>query len=120
MPRAINDHDYAVLAEFRSAIRTFLHFSESKAAEAGLTAQQHQVLLAMRAAGHDLTIGELADRLHALGLCDRVESEGDRRRVMLRLTDKAGVLLRDLTEAHREELVRLRPLLSDLLDSLGG
>jgi len=134
MPRSISDHDYAVLAEFRFAIRSFLHFSEAKAAEAGLTAQQHQALLALRAAGRDLTIGELAerlllkphsasglaDRLHALGLCDRVESEDDRRRVMLRLTAKAGTLLRELTEAHREELVRLRPLLSGLLDSLSG
>jgi hypothetical protein len=33
------------LAEFRYALRKFLHFSEGRAAEAGLHPQQHQLLL---------------------------------------------------------------------------
>ena len=132
MPRSISNHDYAVLAEFRFAIRNFLHFSESKAVATGLSPQQHQALLVLRAADHELSVGEIAerlllkphsatgliDRLTALGLCERVESPDDRRRVLVRLTRKAGALLDGLTEAHREELLRLRPLLSGLLEAL--
>jgi DNA-binding MarR family transcriptional regulator len=130
--RAISESDYAALAEFRFAVRRFLHFSEEQAARAGLSPQQHQALLAMRAADADMTVGELAerlllkphsasglvDRLHALGLADRRESPDDRRRTLIHLTAKAKQLLERLTEAHRDELVRMRPLLGSLLDRL--
>jgi DNA-binding MarR family transcriptional regulator len=130
--RAISESDYAALADFRFAVRRFLHFSEEQAARAGLSPQQHQALLAMRAADADMTVGELAerlllkphsasglvDRLHALGLADRRESPDDRRRTLIHLTAKAKQLLERLTEAHRDELVRMRPLLGSLLDRL--
>ena len=97
----------------------------------GLTPQQHQALLAIRAE-NSLTIGELADRLllrpHSVtGLADRLArldlivrqpSTVDRRRTELALTDTGTEMLRRLSEDHHAELRRLRPLLSDLLARL--
>ena len=40
--------DYEALAEFRYALRQFLHFSEDAARAAGLTPQQHQAMLAIK------------------------------------------------------------------------
>ena len=58
MASDLTDTDYAALAEFRFALRRFQVFSEAKAAEAGLTPQQHQTLLAIRAADPaDATVG---------------------------------------------------------------
>jgi hypothetical protein len=37
--------DYETLAEFRYALRCFLHISESASGMAGFTYQQHQALL---------------------------------------------------------------------------
>jgi DNA-binding MarR family transcriptional regulator len=56
---------YEALADFRFALRNFLAFSEKAAAAAGLTAQQHQAMLAIRGApeGESLTIGQIASRL---------------------------------------------------------
>src|SRR3546814_15555556 len=51
------DIDYAALAEFRFALRRFQMFSDTKAGEAGLTPQQHQALLAIRAADPDAEKG---------------------------------------------------------------
>ncbi len=44
----ITTEEYARLARFRLALRTFLHFSEEAAAQAGLTGQHYQALLALR------------------------------------------------------------------------
>ena len=110
------DIDYAALAEFRFALRRFQVFSEAKAAEAGLTPQQHQALLAIRAAGpDDATIGyvaqrlivkphsasELVDRLEAQRLVRREPAPSDRRRALLRLTPQAIEILSDLSAAKR-------------------
>jgi DNA-binding MarR family transcriptional regulator len=126
----LTDTDYAALAEFRFALRQFLAFSERGAASLGLTPQQHQALLAIRGATHpNVTVGYVADRLilkphSATGLVDRLESLGlavrrpspdDGRQALLDLTEKAQTLLRLLTETHREEIVRLRPMLTELL-----
>ncbi len=125
--------DYERLAEFRYLLRHFLVFSEGAAEEAGLTAQQHQALLAIK--GHSgadpLTIGALAERLairphSAVGLIDRLAAKGlirrreaptDRRQVLIELTKAAESLLRRLSVAHRDELKRLAPLLRDLLNA---
>ena len=127
---ALSSADYVTLADFRHALRQFLAFSEGKAAEEGLTAQQHQALLAIRAAQPDkATIGYIAERLilkphSASGLVDRLETLGllirrssttDRRQALLDLTDKADAILAKLSATHREEIRRLRPLLVDLL-----
>ena len=125
--------DYAALSEFRHALRSFLVFSERRAAEHGLTPQQHQALLAIRGTpeGH-ATIGQLADRLvikphSASGLADRLEALGlvartvspsDRRQALLTLTPAALTLLERLSATHQEELRRLRPMFTALLTRL--
>eukprot|EP01037_Dinobryon_pediforme_P008041 gene8041-8118_t len=130
----LTDNDYAMLANFRFRLRQFLAFSESRAGEQGLTPQQHQALLAIRAAEPDCaTIGYVAERLmvkphSASGLVDRLEALGlltrhtapdDRRQARLALTETARSLLDQLSHTHREELRRLRPMLLDLLMGLG-
>jgi DNA-binding MarR family transcriptional regulator len=127
----LSDTDYAMLADFRYTLRQFMTFSEGAAATQGLTAQQHQALLAVRAAQPDTaTIGFVADRLilkphSATGLIDRLEKLGllvrrpstvDRRQALLELTAKAETILAELSATHREEIRRLRPLLTALLD----
>lgn len=131
--RALAETDYQRLAEFRHLLRRFLVFSEDAAEAAGLTAQQHQALLAIKgfAAGTPVTTGMLAERLiirhhSAVGLIDRLvakalvqrrSSTEDRRQVLLALTPKAEALLAKLSAAHRDELERLAPLLQGLLGS---
>jgi len=133
MATDLNDNDYAALAEFRFALRQFQVFSEAKAAEAGLKPQQHQALLAIRAAeADDATVGhvarrlivkphtasELIDRLEALGFVRREAAHFDRRRALLRLTPQANDILSALSSAHREEIRRLQPLLVEQLGQL--
>lgn len=129
----ISDEDYKVLASVRAELRRLARFTEVNTTNAGLTPKQHQVLLAIRASEHmELSMGELAevmlvephsisgmaDRLAKLGLVVRVRSEGDRRRIKLRLTDKAKGLLASLAQVHKTELRRIRPLLGRLLAQL--
>jgi DNA-binding MarR family transcriptional regulator len=117
----LTHEDYAALGAFRMALRRFLKFSEAAAQAGGLTAQQHQALLAIRAhAGAEpMSIGELAAclliknhsavglvaRLQARGLVDRNPSPDDRRRVQLTLTPEAD---RVLEQISRENIVELR------------
>jgi DNA-binding MarR family transcriptional regulator len=124
--------DYERLAEFRYLLRHFLVFSERAAGEAGLTAQQHQALLAIKGFGGDARVstGALAERLgirhhSAVGLVDRLalkklvsrrNGADDRRQVLITLTPKAERVLGALSVAHRGELERLTPLLRALLD----
>ena len=130
----LTDEDYVALADFRHALRSFQAFSEVKATEVGLTPQQHQALLAIRAASPgEVTVGTIAerlilkphsatglvDRLEALDLVTRHEASTDRRRAVLRLTAKAETLLAKLSTTHREEIGRLKPLLADLMARLG-
>lgn len=131
MTKDLTDVDYAALADFRHALREFQAFSERRAAEFGLTPQQHQVLLAIRGApAGAASIGYIADRLivkphsasglvarlEALDLIARSASPDDGRQAILQLTAKSRELLSALSSAHREEILRLRPLLKDLLD----
>ena len=129
--RPLTDADFERLAEFRYLLRHFLIFSEDAAEQAGLTAQQHQALLAIKGFGKakPMTIGDLAERLgirhhSAVGLIDRLLSKSlvkrktgaeDRRQVLLALTPKADAQLARLSAAHRDELQRLAPLLQTLL-----
>jgi len=129
--RQLTGGDYGRLAEFRYLLRQFLIFSEDAAEDAGLTAQQHQALLAIKGFGGTgpMTTGDLAGRLgvrhhSAVGLVDRLISKSlvkrktglqDRRQVLLTLTPKAEALLAGLSAAHRDELRRLAPLLQTLL-----
>src|SRR5215475_8060129 len=83
----LSDDDYRALAAFRAGLRRFLRFSEDAARAAGLTPQQHQLLVAVRghAGPEPPTIGELADALQikhhsAVGLIDRMTEAGYVRR----------------------------------------
>jgi DNA-binding MarR family transcriptional regulator len=131
---ALAKSDYETLAEFRYLLRHFGAFSEDAARQAGLTAQQHQALLAVKGFPdrEEVTIGELATRLNlkhhsvvglvnrlmARGLIQRRQDEGDRRKVVVALTSKAQALLLELSLTHRAELRRLAPLLQGLLKKL--
>jgi DNA-binding MarR family transcriptional regulator len=134
MPGAeeLTDDDYAALADFRHALREFQAFSEVQVADYGLTPQQHQALLAIRgAASAPVTIGYVAERLivkphsasglivrlEALGFVARRPSPVDGRQAIVELTAQARTLLEHLSAIHREEIVRLRPLLKTLLDT---
>jgi len=115
--------EYEELAAFRYRLRLFLRFSEQAAREVGLTAQQHQALLAiMGFPGRDeINVGELAERLQiahhsAVGLVDRLVAQKlllrkhgteDARQVYLSLSARGRKILERLSVAHREELRRL-------------
>lgn len=129
----LTDADYQVLAAFRHELRRFTRFSESVAKTAGLTPQQHQALLAIRSmAGNGISIGDLAeflmlqphstseliDRLASHDLVSRDQAEHDRRSVTLNLTPKAEAILATLSITHRDELRKMRPLLTELLEKL--
>jgi DNA-binding MarR family transcriptional regulator len=130
----LSRHDYERLAELRYLLRGFLAFSRQEAEAAGLTAQQHQALLAIKGHAGPVTVTVLAERLairhhSAVGLIDRLAAKGlirrqsssaDRRRVLIELTAEAEHLLRRLSIAHRDELKRVAPLLRGLLAAFDG
>ena len=130
----LSDADYAALAAFRYAIRRFQAFSEHAAAAAGLTPQQHQALLAIRACdAREATVGHVAerlivkphsatgvvDRLEALGLVERMPAMRDKRRTLLRLTPRAYAVLDSLSAPHRDEIRRIAPAMTEILAQLG-
>lgn len=122
-----SDTDYENLFAFRCALRRFLQWSEARAADEGLTSQQHQVLLAIRAHRGDAgpSIGQLAEylmtrhhsavelirRVESMGLVKRVTDDDDRRVVRLRLTPRGAGVLDRLTTAHLVELEHAAALL---------
>lgn len=126
---------YETLAAFRYALRRFIHFSETAAQAAQVTPQQHQALLAIKGfPGRDrVTVGELAERLQlrhhsAVGLIDRLvleklvvrtSSNEDRRQVLIQLTGRGEKTLEKLSALHHEQLRRIGPELSQLLEQLG-
>ena len=132
--KRLSKAEYEALSNFRYAVRQFLGFSESAAEAAGLTANQHQALLAIKGfPGRDhVTNGELAERLRikhhsAVGLVNRLEilnlvyrkqSAADRRQIYIALTESGEKLLELLTIAHRVELKNLVPHLRVILESL--
>jgi DNA-binding MarR family transcriptional regulator len=116
--------EYEAIAGFRYAIRRYLRFSEQAARAAGITPQQHQLMLAIKGFPNRerATISELADRLqmrqHSMvGLVDRTEAQGlvrrehgvvDRRQVFVSLTPSGEETLRRLIGQHRRELANMR------------
>lgn len=112
------------LARFRYQLRQFLRFSEKAARDAGLTPQQHQLLLGV--AGHTgrgwATISELAEFLQerhnaVVGLVERARQKRlvrkqfdatDRRLVRVSLTPKGRAVLNRLSALHRRELDRFQ------------
>ncbi|HEY4299431.1 MAG TPA: MarR family transcriptional regulator [Candidatus Didemnitutus sp.] len=126
---------YEMLAALRHALRRFLGFSEAVARTAGLTPQQHQVLLAIKGMPNRAFAGvgdvadamlvrhhsavELTERLERMGMIRRDRAIKDRRRVELRLTARGERALARLTEVHLRELRLLGPVIGGLLATLG-
>jgi len=133
-PSQLSKAQYETLAEFRYALRQFIRFSETAAQAAGITAQRHQALLAIKGfPGRDsVTVGELAERLQlrhhsTVGLVDRLVAEKlvvrahsteDRRQVFIQLTSRGENVLAKLSSAHSQQLRRMGPGLSRLLKQL--
>ena len=133
-PGQLSKSQYETLAAFRYALRRFIHFSEEAAQAAGVTPQQHQALLAIKGfPGRDkVTVGELAERLQlrhhsAVGLVDRLVAEKlvvrtpsteDRRQVLVQLTRRGEEILEKLSSVHHEQLKRIGPEISHLLERL--
>jgi DNA-binding MarR family transcriptional regulator len=128
--RPLREADFVALARLRFALRQFTAFSETAAAERGLTPQQHQALLAIKAAPEEtMTVGEIADwlllrphsagelvnRLERMDLVERRIDAADRRKVHVGLTRAAQDKLDALSATHFEELRAIGPLLRDLL-----
>ncbi len=128
----LTDDDFGRLLEFRDGLRRFLHWSGEQARDVGLTAAQHQLLLAVRGHGGPPSIGdvaehlllrhhsvvELVDRTVRAGLVERVVDEHDQRVVRLRLTEEGDGTLARLSAAHLVELSRLRDQLRPLWEHL--
>jgi DNA-binding MarR family transcriptional regulator len=128
--RPLTDADYENLLAFRTSLRKFLNWSETRARTAGLTPAQHQLLLAVRGHPRDSppTVGDLADylllrhhstvelidRAEAAGLVRRMRDEGDGRIIRIRLTSDGQARLDQLSSAHLDELRRLTPVLDHL------
>lgn len=114
---------YEYLAEFRYQLRKFQKFSENAAQNMGLTAQQHQLMLAIKGfPGRDYaTPRELAERLQithhsCVGLIDRCEIAGlvvrrknpeDGRSVLVEVTNQGIAILEGLSEIHLDEIKRI-------------
>lgn len=126
--RSLRDEDFRRLLTFRDGLRRFQRWSEEQAKAAGLTAAQHQLLLAVRGHGaapsirevadHLLlrhhSVVELVDRAVAAGLVERTHDDDDQRVVRLHLTPRGAERVEALAQAHLEELSRLRPRFDSL------
>jgi len=122
------------LAEFRYALRRFLHFSEQAAAQSSLHPQQHQLMLQIAGVpdGVDTTISYVAERLGLrhnsvvelskrcadADLVERLQNNPDHRYVVLRLTPAGHRALEALSDAHAKELYELAPQLVGALNRI--
>lgn len=119
-PQLLPD-DYEALANFRYAMRKFLNFSRrALAAEAGLTPEQYEALLALKAFGgpNGMTIRQLSERLQVkhhtvVSLVDKLERSrfvrrepgvDDRRTVYVSLTSAGSRVLAKVAVLHRREM----------------
>ena len=130
----LTDNDYAKLLALRTGLRKFLRWSEPSAEILGITAVQHQLLLAV--SGHDNkagpTISELAGYLlsqhHSVselvqraidsGLVQRYQEPTDRRIYRIRLAKKGEDALEMLSSTHLEELSRLASEMSSVWEGI--
>ena len=114
------------LAGFRSALRQFLAASETISRQAGVTPQQYQAMLAIRAWDvSPMTVKDLAaelllthhaavqllDRLTAADLARREASADDRRKMIVTLTEQGKAQVERLAEQHVVEILRHEPQL---------
>ena len=130
----LTDADYQAHAAFRYALRQFLHLSERNARIAGITPQQHLLLLAVR--GHPgyprVTISNVAEYLKVRhngasllieravqrDLLRRQQDPTDRRRVLVSLTEQGAYILNRITIANRDQLETLEGTVARLSTSM--
>ena len=128
--------DYEALAAFRFAVRRYLAFAEAGAKSVGLTSQQHQALLAIKAhAAHPpMSIGDLAaqlllkhhsavellGRMEKAGFTRREADEDDRRKVRVVLTRQGEDVLAALSANNLKELSVVAPAFSGLLSRVAA
>ena len=119
----LSDEQYHVLLVFRCALRRYLRWSADEAGRLGLTANQHQALLAVRGhqgpnppsirelAGYLMirhhSAVELVRRMETLGVLTRSSDPHDHRVVRLALTEHGEELLSRLATTHMAELQRV-------------
>jgi DNA-binding MarR family transcriptional regulator len=133
--RAPSRIDFEALAAFRHAMRRFLVFSDQSAEEYGLTPNQHQALLSIKAGyfgRESISIGELAehlmikhhsavelvDRLETARLVNRRKSQEDGRVVLLSLSSKGEQILAELSRRNLDELRLAAPFVTALVVTL--
>ena len=133
-PTELDATVYQSLGEFRRGIRDFLAFSEESAREQGVTTQQHQALLAIKAhvGPEPMSIGELAEslliknhsavglvaRLVERGLVARRTSPADRRRVLLTLEPRGEETLARISHNNLHKLAMTAKSLRRVLNML--
>jgi DNA-binding MarR family transcriptional regulator len=131
---ALTVADYEALAAFRHGVRRYLAFAEASARGAGLTSQQHQVLLAIKAQTltRPMSIGDLASqlllkhhstvelvgRLEKAGHVQRSSDSSDRRKVLLSLTPSGERVLAALSSDNLAELRHVAPVFAEALAQL--
>lgn len=127
---ALHAAQYRALAQFRRALRSFLAFSEFATQDSGVTTQQYQALLVIKASPtesvlvrelaeqmllkHNNTV-QLVDRLVDARLVRRSPSEEDRRAVVLTLTARGEEKIAYLAAIHFRELALRQEELTDIL-----
>lgn len=130
----LTDGEFEQLLALRTGLRRFLHWSEEQAKAAGITPAQHQLLLAVRGHQGDIgpTIGELAgylllrphsaseliDRAVMAGLVTRSTDAANASIVRIALTPLGIEKLRELSQAHLEELAELGPTMRTLWQAI--
>jgi DNA-binding MarR family transcriptional regulator len=118
-PAEVSQEAFEALAAFRLELRRYLSFAQSAAKMHGVTMEQHQAMLAIRASpARSLSVGELAkdlflrhhstvelvDRLARLGMVARCKDPRDGRKVNVVLTERGEATLAGLAASHLSEL----------------
>jgi DNA-binding MarR family transcriptional regulator len=131
--KSLTQEEVEALAAFRLEVRRYLAFAQRAAENNGVTMQQNQALLAIRAApDQTLTVGELAEllflrhhsaveltnRLETAGLVVRRKDQQDARKVVLALTQRGSETLSQLAGDHLKEIQEHGPELARSLRRL--
>lgn len=132
--RELQTEEVIWVAAFRSALRRFLHRTETTARSAGLTPRWYMLLLLVKGAPDrserttvtqlvdqlqiaQSSVTELVQRVEAVGLVTRERSPSDHRVAYLRLTDEGE---RRLAAAFRDLDTERRSLAEALLALFDG
>ncbi len=135
MVETVDAQKLSAMAEFRYALRRFLHFSETSAEAQGISAQQYQLLQAVEAIAAEMQVSistiaermllrhnsavELVDRAERSGLVARLADKEDLRRSIVVLTERGRKVLMQMAAAHLAELETAGPAMVQALERLG-